>query len=54
MGFDPLDVGYLYYLDRWGIGVADVDRIRVVGESIEGLARKFKPHPNFKNMLRWK
>ena len=54
MGFDPLDVGYLYYLDRWGIGVADVNRIRIVGESIESLARKFKPHPNFKNMLRWK
>ena len=54
MGFDPLDVGYLYYLDRWGIGVADVNRIRVIGESIEGLARKFRPHPNFKDMLRWR
>ena len=54
MGFDPLDVGYLYYLDRWGIGVADVNRIRVIGESIEGLAKKFRPHPNFKDMLRWR
>jgi len=54
MGFDPLDVGYLYYLDRWGIGVADLNRIRVIGESIEGLARKFRPHPNFKDMLRWR
>jgi len=54
MGFDPLDVGYLYYLDKWGIGVADINRIRVVGESIEGLARKFRPHPNFKDMLRWR
>jgi len=54
MGFDPLDVGYLYYLDKWGIGVADLNRIRVIGESIEDLARKFRPHPNFKDMLRWR
>ena len=54
MGFDPLNVGYLYYLDKWGIGVADLKKIKVIGESIEDLARRFKPHPRYQEMLNWK
>jgi len=54
MGFNPLDVGYLYYLDRWGRGVADLKKIDVIGESIEDLVRRFKPHPRYQEMLNWK
>lgn len=54
MGFNPLDIGYLYYLDKWGIGVADLEGIEIIGESIEDLARRFKPHPNYREMLNWR
>jgi len=54
MGFNPLDIGYLYYLDKWGIGVADLKKIKIIGETIENLARNFKPHPRYQEMLSWK
>jgi len=54
MGFNPLDIGYLYYLDKWGVGIADLEKIKIIGESIKDLARKFKPHPRYQEMLNWK
>ena len=54
MGFDPLNIGYLHHLNEWGIGVADLDGIEVVGEAIHGLRRKFEPHPTHLEQLRWR
>jgi len=54
MGFNPLDIGYLYYLDKWKVGVADLKKIRIIGKSIEDLAKKFKPHSRYREMLNWK
>jgi len=54
MGFNPLNVGYLYYLDKWGMGIADLEKIKIIGESMEELTRKFKPHPQYQEMLNWK
>jgi len=54
MGFNPLEVGYLYHLDKWGIGVADLEKIETLGRSIRDLTRKFKPHPRYHEMLNWK
>ncbi len=54
MGFEPLEIGYLYYLNNWGVGVADLNKIRVVGEPVEKVYRKFKPHPTYMDQLKWK
>jgi len=54
MGFNPLNIGYLYHLNEWGIGVIDLENIQIIGESIENLSRRFKPHPNYQRMLSWK
>jgi len=54
MGFDSMDIGYLYHLNDWGVGVADLDKIEVVGLPIEKVKRQFKPHPDFREMLKWK
>ncbi len=54
MGFNPLSVGYLYYLDKWGVGVADVENIKVIGRGVEELSRKFMPHPRYWEMLNWR
>lgn len=54
MGFNPLDIGYLHYLNHWGIGVADLDRIKVLGEPIDSVYQKFKPHPTYREQLKWR
>jgi len=54
MGFNPMEVGYLYHLDEWEVGVADLEKIETIGKSIKDFARKFKPHPRYYEMLDWK
>jgi uncharacterized protein (DUF362 family) len=54
MGFDPLDIGYLYHLNDWGVGIADLCGIEIAGLPVEKVKRKFKPHPDFFEMLKWK
>lgn len=55
MGFNPLDVGYLYYLSKWGYGVADLSGVEVVGLRDWRLyAKSFQPHPSFRRQLEWR
>lgn len=54
MGFEPLDIGYLYHLNEWGAGVADLNKIEVSGVSIDEVSRRFKPHPGYEHQLKWK
>lgn len=54
MGFDPKDVGYLYILSMWNYGEIDVNKIKVIGESIENVRTKFKPHSTYREQLSWK
>jgi uncharacterized protein (DUF362 family) len=54
MGFEPLEIGYLYHLNNWGFGVADLSKIRVVGEPVEKVYWKFKPHPTYIDQLKWR
>jgi len=54
MGFNPLDIGYLYHLNDWGVGVADLNKIEVVGLPIKKVKKQFKPHPHYREMLKWK
>lgn len=54
MGFNPMEIGYLYYCHRFRLGVADLSLIEVVGENPDKLRRKFKPHRNYSNQLNWK
>jgi len=54
MGFEPLNIGYLYHLNKWGIGVADLNGIEVLGEPISKVCIKFKPHPRYREQLKWR
>lgn len=54
MGFDPRDIGYLYFLNRWGYGEIDPGKIEVVGEKLESLRTSFKPHRTHQQQLSWK
>ena len=54
VGFNPSDIGYLHFLNEQGVGVADLDRIKVVGASIEDVSMRFKPHPGLNEQLTWR
>jgi uncharacterized protein (DUF362 family) len=54
MGFDPDEVGYLYYCKLGSLGAGDLDDIEIVGNaSIEECRRLFKPHPTYGQQLGW-
>lgn len=52
MGFDPDDVGYLYYL-RQMQGLSR-EQIRVLGEKVESCRMKFRPHSRYRDQLGWR
>jgi len=54
MGFNPYDIGYLYYLDEWKVGTIDLEKIEIAGTPIEKVSRSFRPHPRYRSMLHWK
>ena len=54
MGFKALEIGYLHHLNAWGAGVADIGGIEVLGEPIEEVSVKFRPHPMYEDQLRWR
>lgn len=47
MGFDPWMKGDTYLAHERGLGVGDLDKIEVVGEDIEEVRRRFRPHSNY-------
>ncbi len=53
MGIDFSNVGYLNYCAQAGLGVADLNRIEIVGETIERHKRTYKLSDNFKDQLVW-
>lgn len=45
MGFNPKNIGHITMAAKYGLGVADLDRIVVEGESIASVAKEFKVVP---------
>jgi len=54
MGFEPMEISYLYYGHQLGLGTAKLDDIEMVGESIEHVAGKFIPHSNYPTQRLWR
>jgi len=54
MGFDPHEVGYLYFCGKAGLGQIDVREIEVIGSPLEACRRPFKPHQSYTSQLGWK
>ncbi|MGD0329830.1 MAG: DUF362 domain-containing protein [Nitrososphaeria archaeon] len=54
MGFDPNEIGYLNYLKRTGFGEGNLERIDVIGENVDNIRRKFKPHSSYMAQREWK
>lgn len=47
MGIDPEEVKYLQLAAECGLGVSDLNKIEILGESIDKVKRKFKLPPEF-------
>jgi len=55
MGFDSKEIGYIYYADKIGLGEGNIENIEVLGERIENVRRKFKPHRNYyESQVNWR
>lgn len=54
MGFDPRDIGYLYFLNKWGYGEINPEKIKILGERLENIRTSFKPHRTYRQQLSWK
>ncbi|UCD08336.1 MAG: DUF362 domain-containing protein [Dehalococcoidales bacterium] len=53
MGFDLLQVGHLWYLQKMGYGEGDIQKMEIVGENPDDHRRKFKPHPWYDWQINW-
>jgi len=54
MGFDPLDIGYLYYIDKEGLGTAQLPKIEVVGPKMSEVRKKCRPHRDYAIQSDWR
>ena len=54
MGFNPEDVGYLWYVSRAGLGNESISQIEAIGEELDNLRLNFQPHPTYEKQLQWR
>ncbi|MEM2848777.1 MAG: DUF362 domain-containing protein [Candidatus Bathyarchaeia archaeon] len=54
MGFNPMNIGYIYYCHKFGLGNANIESIRIIGENIETIKRRFKPHRTIDRQFNWR
>ena len=53
MGIDFAKVGYLNFCGQTGKGVADLNKIQIIGESVNDHKKSYKLSDNFKDQLVW-
>lgn len=54
MGYDPSDIGYLYYANKEQLGVGNSSKIPVIGEEISNVIHAFTPNRDTEAALQWK
>ena len=55
MGFDPSDVGYLYYLNLLGYGSIKPNDMSIIGvKHWTRLIKRFRPHHGYRSQLKWR
>ena len=53
MGFEPLEIGLFHYANEMGYGIADLNKIDVVGPAVDTVATSFKPHETAELQFQW-
>jgi len=54
MGIDYANVGYLNFCSQTGLGTAELDRIQIIGESLDDHRKSYKLSDNYKDQTIWK
>jgi len=54
MGIEFSNIGYLNFCNQTGRGTADLNKIQIIGESINAHKKSYKLSDNFKDQLIWK
>ena len=55
MGFDPLEIGYLWYCHQARLGQADLGRVQLVGNGdLASVSRTFRPHSTYPRQRQWR
>lgn len=54
MGIDFANVGYLNFCAQTGMGVADLERIEIIGEPVSDHIRSYRLNDNYEKQLIWK
>ena len=54
MGFNPSDIGYLYYANDEGLGISELSKIEILGANISDVQKLCKPHENYQIEMTWK
>ena len=50
IGFDPMEIGYIYLCEKMGFGIADISKISVNLEGWTKHRKSFKPHERYSYM----
>ena len=53
MGFEPLEVGTVFYADALKMGVGDLKQIDILGDILSDHIRLFKPHDSIDLQRKW-
>ncbi|MEE8418629.1 MAG: DUF362 domain-containing protein [Dehalococcoidales bacterium] len=53
MGFNPAEIGYLWYCHKMGLGVGDIGGMDILGADPADLYHKYKPHPEYEEQKQW-
>lgn len=54
MGFDPLEIGTIFYGDAVGLGVGDLERIQILGADLQQHVLPFTPHESIDQQRAWR
>jgi uncharacterized protein (DUF362 family) len=54
MGFDINDIGYLWYLQKMGLGVSAINEMNIIGDNPRDCYRQFRPHSTFEEQRNWR
>ncbi|MCH7882996.1 DUF362 domain-containing protein [Patescibacteria group bacterium] len=54
MGLDPSDIGYLYHLDKKGLGPIDPEAMSIMGADPKILRRELKRPSSYPEILAWR
>jgi len=54
MGYEISDVGYLWYCQKKGIGIGDMNEMDILGANPKDCYHRFRPHSTYEEQKHWR